>query len=134
MTNIEPLEKIQELIDLAKDVHLPVGRLSDGYHTFDDLYEHRCTLFVLLLNALTDLDEDIVTWKSRVHSDGTSYKGWFIAGLHSAGGEQITYHLPDKFWSILSLPQELDKAPEFDGHTPQDVLTRLLDFNIRFNY
>lgn len=29
-----------------------VGLISDGYHTFDELYEHRNVLFINLLNGL----------------------------------------------------------------------------------
>jgi hypothetical protein len=29
----------------------PVGQVSDKYHTFDELYHHRQTLFVQLMNS-----------------------------------------------------------------------------------
>ena len=28
------------------------SKISDGYHDFEELYEHRCRLFVALCNAL----------------------------------------------------------------------------------
>lgn len=27
-------------------------KISDGYHDFEELYEHRCRLFIALCNAL----------------------------------------------------------------------------------
>jgi hypothetical protein len=102
---------------------------SDGYHTFDELYEHRFVLFIALCKALIDVDPDLTDnehheiWRSRLHSDGSSYDGWFILGI---GKEtQITYHLPLSKWDETDFAETLEKAPEFDGHTSQDVIERL---------
>lgn len=46
-----------------------VGTISDGYHTFNDLYDHRHALFLALCRALG------MGWKSRLHVDGTSVDG-----------------------------------------------------------
>lgn len=88
------------------------GNTSDGYHTFNELYEHRHALFALLAD-----------WKSRLHSDGTMFDGWFIAGKDTPYG-QITYHIPDRLWELYAVA-ELDKAPQWDGHTSSDVIERL---------
>lgn len=37
---------------------------------------------------------------------------------------QITYHLPAEDWDTLRVP-ELETAPEWDGHTSDDVLERI---------
>lgn len=95
-----------------------VGEVSDGYHTFNELYEHRNMLFAVMLAFNKDR-----SFKSRMHSDGTSYEGWFIAGMDTKWG-QITYHMPNDMWHIVEA-KELDKAPEWDGHTPNDVLGRI---------
>ena len=50
------------------------GKISDGYHTFEELYAHRIMLFICLMKSNKD-----ISWKSRVHGDGTSLDGWFIA-------------------------------------------------------
>ena len=93
---------------------------SDGYHTFKELYEHRITLFIALARNI-----DIVAWRSKLHSDGSSLDGWFILGIAKSKGNQITYHLPNKKWEETSFAETLEKAPDFDGHTSQDVLKRL---------
>jgi hypothetical protein len=66
----------------------------------------------------------VSVWKSKLHADGTMFDGWFIAGIGKAMGEQITYHLPLKYWDECE-GKELEHAPEWDGHTPAEVLERL---------
>lgn len=64
-------------------------------------------------------------WRSKLHSDGTSFDGWFILGIGTERGKQMTYHLPLDRWNDTSFADTFDKAPEWDGHTPADVLERL---------
>jgi hypothetical protein len=107
------------LKDIADKVEI-----SDGYHTFDELYDHRITLFIALC-AIERLMTDTPVWKSKLHSDGTSFDGWFILGMFEEKGKQITYHLPMDRWDDCNFAMNRDKAPEWDGHTPEDVLNRL---------
>lgn len=101
------------------------GDISDGYHTFNDLYAHRNQLFIALINT----NSNKYTWKSKYHSDGNlAYEGYFIAGLTLNNNNDITYHLPLELWHLLEC-EPLDKAPTWDGHTSQDVLQRLHEFN-----
>lgn len=95
-----------------------IGETSDGYHTFNELYEHRHALFGLVVKLYGG-------WKARRHFDNTEYVGWFIAGLIQPHGKQITYHIPMKYWE--DFPGEaMEKAPTaWDGHGPSDVVERL---------
>ena len=101
----------------------------DGYHTFEELYGHRIALFVTLCRFVHNDEHrmlhDTPVWRSKFHSDGSSFYGWFIMGIGRNKGEQITYHLPLSKWDETDFAETLDKAPEFDGHTPDDVLERL---------
>lgn len=101
------------------------GKVSDGDHSFEELYDHRSVLYIafLCLEALYGGD----TWKSHKHHDGSGYDGWFIAGVKLDGVKDITYHIPDKYWDLCKA-EELDKAPEWDGHTSADVLERLIEW------
>lgn len=93
---------------------------SDGFHTFKELYEHRIVLFASLC-----LSWRALAWKSKLHSDGSSFEGWFVAGMNLPTG-QITYHIPEIEWDdMFKEIKELERAPKWDGHTPNDVLTRL---------
>lgn len=68
---------------------------------------------------------DDVVWRSRLHSDGTSFIGWFVLGMFWDHSQQMTYHLPDSEWDNCDFAKTLERAPEFDGHTPSDVIARL---------
>lgn len=93
----------------------------DSYHTFDELYDHRIALFIALCGEM----ERLPVWRSKLHSDGSSFTGWFILGINKEAGKQITYHLPIRVWEATDFAETLDTAPEWDGHTPTDVLARL---------
>lgn len=100
-------------------------QVSDGYHTMDELYEHRHRLWITICRVLTRDDIGWNIWRSLFHNDGTTYKGWFILGINESTGQQITYHLPMKHWNETDFAKTLEKAPLWDGHTPEDVLNRL---------
>lgn len=109
---------------------LDVGKMSDGYHTFDQLYEHRIELYIALCKMIAQKKNPFKNplWLSLKHSDGTEIKDWFILGIGKQKGQQITYHLPEKYLGKLAsnpMIEILDQAPEFDGHTSADVLERL---------
>lgn len=108
---------------------LDTNLISDGYHTFGELYEHRIQLWILVCK-LIDADASFnctapPTWRSQKHSDGSELAGWFILGLNHSAGKQITYHIPMYKWDECDFADTLDRAPEFDGHTSADVLERL---------
>ena len=105
----------------------------DGYHTFDELYDHRIELWIALCkmqetvcNQCDDVNLHPV-WRSKRHSDGELAFGgkWFLLGMERRKGAQITYHLPISRWDDCSFANTIDKAPEFDGHTSDDVLKRI---------
>ncbi len=112
----------------------------DGYHSFTELYDHRITLYVALCKTLKTAWKEYIykyelgddnkdwpnpVWRSKKHSDGEAWDGWFILGIHKGKGEQITYHIPMSRWEDTNFADTLELAPEWDGHTPQDVLERL---------
>lgn len=107
-------------------------KVSDGYHTMDELYEHRIELYISLCRCLAAVRENATlkqifpqVWRSLMHSDGSCFEGWFILGIHKEKGKQITYHLPMSKWVETRFVYTLNRAPEWDGHTPKDVLERL---------
>lgn len=108
------------------EIECETGKVSDGYHTFDELYDHRCLSFLAFLHAISDCFMADSAWKSRKHSDGSGFDGWFITGLQLPAG-QISYHIPDKYWDLCDAP-EREAAPEWDGHTSAEVMARLTDW------
>ena len=94
------------------------GEISDGYHTFNELYDHRMILFAVICNK-----NNSIAWKSWKHHDNTMYDDYFIVGINTPSG-QYSYHYHKDSWDLFKVP-ELTKAPMWDGHNPEDV-TRLL--------
>lgn len=101
--------------------------MSDGYHTITDLYEHRFALYLALARemARNPQHQHLPVWRSLLHSDGTSFPGWFVLGIGTEAGQQITYHLPLSQWDQTEFAETHDRAPAFDGHSSKDVLIRL---------
>lgn len=97
-----------------------IGDLSDGYHTFNDLYYQRMFLFAALVKQNKGK-----AWKSYRHEDGEPCfgGGWFIVGIDTPEGS-YTYHYENKDFDLFDC-EELPVAKHWDGHTEVDV-TRLL--------
>ena len=95
------------------------GDTSDGYHTFNELYHHRAVLFSVICNEHPD-----IAWKSKKHHDGTMYDGMFIVGINTPEG-QATYHYDIvPYWDSFRV-KEIEFAPEWDGHTPDEAIRRI---------
>ena len=106
---------------LAETIRSNKGSVSDGYHTFDELYHHRAILFSVICNLHPEL-----AWKSKQHDDPNfpMYDGMFICGIDTPMG-QATYHYDlDPYWDIFNV-KELERAPKYDGHTPEDAINRI---------
>jgi hypothetical protein len=103
------------------------GKTSDGYHTFDELYEFRMLYNAGFFNELAETGILEVS-KSRKHSDGEECfgGGWFVVTAELPSG-QITNHYEMRNWDLFKVPV-LDLAPKWDGHTPEDVAKRLREF------
>ena len=90
--------------------------ISDGYHTFGDLYKHRTYLLALAMIHLP------YAWKARKHEDGTMFDGMFVVGFPTPNG-MVTYHCDNEYWNDFKVP-EIPHAPHFDGYSDADVLDR----------
>ena len=121
-----PDSTVHEFVDdmpPANVIEIPesgIEDISDGYHTFRDLYYQRMVLFATIVKQNKNL-----AWKSLRHEDGElCFDGdWFIVGIDTPEGS-YTYHYEMKFWFMFNC-QELERGKHWDGHTDKDV-TRLL--------
>lgn len=93
---------------------------TDGYHSFNQLYHHRAALFAFIVNVLPRY-----SWKSKAHSDGTMFDGMFIVGIDIPQIGQVSYHFDLPYYDLFRC-KELQRGLQWDGHTPEDVITRLL--------
>lgn len=114
------IHELHQLKDQLKD-----GTASDGYHTFNELYEYR-----MLYNAHAAhgwLAAGIPVVKSWRHSDGELCfgGGYFIVSAQLPTG-QVSNHYKAQYWELFSVP-EVELPPAYDGHTPADAAQRLRD-------
>lgn len=115
----EPDYEVVQMAPAVEAEQVITGETSDGYHTFNELYHHRAVLFSVIVKAFEDK-----AWKSRKHHDGTMYDGMFIVGVETPYG-QATYHYDmEPYWEMFCC-KEIERAPEWDGHTPAQAIERI---------
>ena len=100
------------------------GETSDGYHTFNELYDYRRAYNAILFNEWGKTGKYDVH-KSWKHSDGEDCfgGGWFIVMAQLPTG-QISNHYQAEYWDDFQIP-ETPVAHAWDGHTPAQALERL---------
>jgi hypothetical protein len=138
-TVIDKMKPLQKLTNVNMAIH-QLGEnkelISDGYHTFKELYDFRMVYNAVLFNEWADMgvyNPDGLfakpmydVHKSWKHHDGELCfgGGWFIVSAMLPTG-LISNHYKVEHWDLFKIP-EVEKALfEFDGHTSQDVLNRL---------
>lgn len=113
MFEIKTVNEINTMINNIDDK----GQVSDGSHTFNELYYHRMILFSVICNSHKD-----ICYKSKLHDDGTMFPGYFIVGIRTPEGD-YSYHYQMEYWDKFNVA-EFERAPKWDGHKPEDI-TRL---------
>lgn len=99
--------------------------VSDGYHTFGELYEFRKVYNAALFNEWAKQKEYSVHKSWRHHDNELCFGGgWFIVVAVLPTG-QISNHYAAKDWDLFKVPEAETALFAFDGHTPEDVLNRL---------
>lgn len=103
-----------------------IGEISDGYHTFNELYKFRMLYNAAFLNLF--VRQGGIAYKSRKHNGGEEIFGgkYFIVVANLPSG-QISNHYENGYWDLFDVP-ELPEAEKFDGHTPNDVIDRLGEY------
>lgn len=108
---------IKEYVDNPDDI-------SDGYHTFGELYEYRKLYNAAFFNELARRNLYNVH-KSTKHSDGKDCfdGGWFIVMADLPTG-QVSNHYEIKDWDLFDC-QARETAEPWDGHTPKEAAERI---------
>lgn len=116
----DALDKVKDFIVSFK-LNQDMGEISDGYHTFNELYYYRMLYNAAFFNLLPK------EWvhKSKRHHTGEECfgGGWFIVMANLPTG-QISNHYELKDWDLFKIPEK-EIADEWDGHTPQEAAERL---------
>lgn len=114
------LEEIIPSLQQEQDM----GEVSDGYHTFNELYYYRMLYNAAFFNLLPK------EWvhKSKRHHTGEECfgGGWFIVIANLPTG-QISNHYELKDWDLFRVPEK-EFADEWDGHIPQEAAKRLHEY------
>lgn len=112
-------EELNGQIKYMKDIELINTKdISDGYHTFGQLYHDRAVLFAVICNTYKEN-----AYKSKLHHDGTMFgepNEMFIVGLYTPEGHYSYHYHIDPYWEMYDV-EELECAPEYDGHTYKDI-------------
>jgi len=115
---------IQRIIDSLTQEQTDMGEVSDGYHTFNELYYYRMLYNAAFFNLLPK------EWvhKSKRHHTGEECfgGGWFIVMANLPTG-QISNHYELKYWDLFKVPEK-EIADEWDGHSPQEAAERLYKY------
>lgn len=118
--------KIGELLGSPYQEVAKMGDVSDGYHTFNELYRYRMLLQAAWFNTIVHGKNQTKIVKSYRHSDGELCFGksnYFIVVAELPTG-QISNHYKGEYWNLFDVPG-VDRAPEWDGHTPQEAADRI---------
>lgn len=123
------INELNNLIQIEKiNGNISVKQISDGHHTFEDLYKNRLILFCVLCNSNPN-----ISWKSKKHFDEENdpmFNGDFIAGINTPEGI-ATYHFKLEFWDLFQIP-EIEKAPRYDNYDNATVLKRIYSLSKKY--
>lgn len=123
-----------ETRDAVTTTYPKMSEVSDGYHTFAELYRYRMLLQAAWFNQLYALYQDHDTAigppvKSWRHADGELCFGkenYFVVVAQLPTG-QISNHYKGEYWDLFKI-LEVPTAPVWDGHTPQEAADRIEGF------
>lgn len=119
------VERIQLEVKALVKSGVSVGELSDGYHTFNELYQFRMLYNAALFNEWAAQGKYGVH-KSKCHYDGNQCfgGGWFVVVATLPTG-QISNHYEENNWDLFKIPAYETALNPWDGHTAKDVFNRL---------
>ena len=120
---MEVLTSLQSTI-VSLQQEQDMGEVSDGYHTFNELYYYRMLYNAAFFNLLP---KNLVHKSKRHHTGEECFGGgWFIVMANLPTG-QISNHYELKDWDLFKVPEK-EFADEWDGHTPQEAAERLYKY------
>jgi hypothetical protein len=97
-----------------KPFYIVNGDISDGYHTFEELYDHRVALYLALCK--------MTGWPAYYKKD---YESWICVYLETPEG-QVSYHVPSGYLDMVQTFAKESPDHKWDNHTSNDVLYRIL--------
>lgn len=112
-------------INLLTDDIVRAGPARDEYHTMEELYKYRMVYNAWAVKGW--LFSGYRVEKSKKHHTGELCFGgeYFIVVAYLPTG-QVSNHYKLEHWDLFHCP-EVEFPPEWDGHTPEVALNRMID-------
>lgn len=98
--------------------------VSNGHHTFEDLYNQRLILTAVIVNTYP-----YISWKTKRDEYGepwfddtedmTNPDNHFLVSITTPKGE-YGYHYHNRYWNMFNC-KELARSNHWDGYTSDDV-------------
>lgn len=132
------IKAINQILQDMKKEGIDIDQVSDGWHTFKELYDFRLAYTALALNSLYakeihgpsggNFSQIHKSWK---HHDGEwcfgEEKKWFIV-VAVLDGKPISNHYKAEHWGLFKIPEVEKSVVPYDGHDAYDVLKRIFEY------
>ena len=105
------------------------GEISDGYHTFNELYEFRKLYHALLFNEWAKQNLYDVHKSIRHNDHELCFDGEYFIVQATLPSGQISNHYEMEDWDLFRIPVWHHARQPWDGHTAMDVLKRLRELS-----
>lgn len=139
----------RRILEMKDSENLQTDLISDGWHTFGELYDFRLAYNAMAFNLMTIqsefsheriiggiISESVYIPKFNVHKSWKHHDGewcfgeekkWFIVAAKLPTGI-ITNHYEAEHWDLFKIPETEKSIFPFDGHTAHDALDRIFEF------
>ena len=118
------INKINQEIK-ENEENIDTDLISDTWHTFGELYQHRSILFIKLCKELS-LKKDYQVFRTKKHNDESIMEEYFILGVKLPDHSYISYHINNEYWDLCEFAKKIEKSPIKGKYTSNDALTNLL--------
>lgn len=125
---------------ITKHFKLTPDGMSDGWHTFEELYNYRALYNANAVNLLvyikkyapsTLADFDVIKSKKHFGGEVCYGGGWFIVVIKTPWG-QISNHYKLKYWDMFNC-RAAKTAWKWDGHSMKESTERMIKLNKYLN-
>ncbi len=125
-----------KILERIKNLFCKEGDITDGYHTFDELYDYRMLYNAAFFNFLAALPGNPYNvHMSFRHSDGKCcFDGyWFIVMANLPTGQVSNHYNVSDLGYFYCVPLH-EKAEVWDGHTPDDAKERIAKYIRKYQF
>lgn len=123
---MELTKEQKEVLEFAEVKLGKASQISDGYHTFEQVYIYRMLYNAGMISLLDNNQLGIRIEKSKRHHDGELCfgGGYFIVTISGPYG-QISNHYKLEHWDLFACREVETPSEPWDGHTPDIAEERL---------